>query len=183
MHVVYERCSGIDVHKQMIYIDGLSLKAITEKIQIVGVAYHETNRIWNKNMVNRILGNEKYLGTEKFPQIIENNVFGKAQKAVLSRKQFGVINDLAAVMKNKLFCSDCGERYIREYKTKKTTIWYCKCENNEIHESELQSTLKTMIDGVAGLPKISKVNIHHFSRLDLAVQQNQSSSLTPVYNS
>ena len=57
------------------YINGLSLKRIAEKITRQGVKYRSNTTSWNKNAVKRILDCEKYLGTEKYPQIIGQQDF------------------------------------------------------------------------------------------------------------
>ena len=57
------------------YINGLSLKRIAEKITRQGVKYRSNTTSWNKNAVKRIIDCEKYLGTEKYPQIISQQDF------------------------------------------------------------------------------------------------------------
>ena len=53
----------------------------------MGVPYSE-NVGWNKNMVKRVLENDKYLGTDIYPQLISEEVF----RAVNERKSAKAIS-------------------------------------------------------------------------------------------
>ena len=56
------------------YICGASLKEIADRLREDGTPF-DADRSWNKNMVSRILADERYLGTNRFPQIIEQDAF------------------------------------------------------------------------------------------------------------
>ena len=56
------------------YTLGASLKEIAEQMSKTGPAYDE-GKSWNKNMVARILEDQRYAGTEDFPAIIEREQF------------------------------------------------------------------------------------------------------------
>lgn len=58
------------------YLAGKSLSEIADQMT---VPYSEGVR-WNKNMVKRILENEKYLGTEIYPQLISKDIFKAANE-------------------------------------------------------------------------------------------------------
>lgn len=53
------------------YLRGNSLKGLADKLREQGVPYME-GKVWNKNMVARILEDQRYAGTEDFPAIIEH---------------------------------------------------------------------------------------------------------------
>ena len=57
------------------YIGGKSLKTIAAEMQI---PYNMGKAIWNKNMVCRVLENEKYIGENGYPQIIAAEDFEQA---------------------------------------------------------------------------------------------------------
>lgn len=52
------------------YLQGNSYQALAERLQEVGVPYDE-GKPWNKNMVARILGDERYIGVTIYPEIID----------------------------------------------------------------------------------------------------------------
>lgn len=62
------------------YCDGESLKTVTERLSHQAVPFAE-GRCWNKNIVARILADERYLGTCGYPAIIESETFLKAAGA------------------------------------------------------------------------------------------------------
>ena len=61
------------------YLKGRSLLDISKEIQAENIPYHPgDNCQWNKNMVKRILENEKYLGNNVYPQIISPDIFHRS---------------------------------------------------------------------------------------------------------
>ena len=64
------------------YLNGMSLKSIAAEMT---VPYNKDKVLWNKNMVSRILENKRYTGDETYPQIIEPDIFDRAN-AIKSEK-------------------------------------------------------------------------------------------------
>ena len=56
------------------YLAGASYNALVDKLRERGVPY-DGDKLWNKNMVARILEDQRYAGTEDFPAIIEREQF------------------------------------------------------------------------------------------------------------
>ena len=61
------------------YIAGASFKQLAEQLQAEDVLYDE-DKSWNKNMVARILEDDRYIGKEEFPALITAEQFHAAQK-------------------------------------------------------------------------------------------------------
>lgn len=59
------------------YILGASYKALVDGLREQGVVY-EQGKIWNKNMIARILGNRKYIGLSGWPPIITEEQYDQA---------------------------------------------------------------------------------------------------------
>lgn len=57
------------------YLNGMSLKSIAAEMT---VPYNADKLLWNKNMVSRILENKRYLGDRTYPQIVEQEIFDRA---------------------------------------------------------------------------------------------------------
>lgn len=57
------------------YLNGMSLKSIAAEMT---VPYNKDKVLWNKNMVSRILENKRYTGDDTYPQIIEPDIFDRA---------------------------------------------------------------------------------------------------------
>ena len=62
------------------YLKGRSLSEIAKLMQSEKIRYNADSDKWNKNMVKRIIENEKYLGTDKYPQIIDDDTFRLANE-------------------------------------------------------------------------------------------------------
>ena len=56
------------------YIQGESFKSLSDTLCGTGIRY-DADKPWNKNMVARILQDQRYTGDEKYPQIIETCIF------------------------------------------------------------------------------------------------------------
>ena len=57
------------------YLNGSSLLQIARLMESEKIGYTADSVHWNKNMVKRIIENRKYLGTDKYPQIIDKDTF------------------------------------------------------------------------------------------------------------
>ncbi len=101
------------------YMAGKSLNSIAKNM---GVPYSD-NMVWNKNMVKRVLENEKYLGTETYPQLISEEVF----RAVNERKSakatsLCIVPDELQEVRSLTVCKECGKRLFRT----KAELWDCR---------------------------------------------------------
>ena len=67
------------------YIDGKSLKAIAAEMQI---PYNMGKALWNKNMVCRVLENQRYIGKNGYPQIITSEDFEQAARIKAERNTY-----------------------------------------------------------------------------------------------
>lgn len=61
------------------YLAGASYKVLVEALQERGVAY-DAGKLWNKNMVARILEDQRYIGTDRYPAILPEEQFRSAQE-------------------------------------------------------------------------------------------------------
>ena len=103
---------------------GKSLNAIAKSM---GVPYSE-GAVWNKNMVKRVLENEKYLGNETYPQLMSEDVF----RAVNERKSakatsLCIVPDELQEVRRLTVCKGCGKRLFRT----KAELWDCR--NKDCH--------------------------------------------------
>lgn len=67
------------------YLSGASYNAIVDRLRDQKIPYDD-GKLWNKNMIARILEDERYTGTKGFPQIISREDLMAAQKKRLSKK-------------------------------------------------------------------------------------------------
>ena len=105
-----------------IFNEYLKGKSLSEIAALMEVPYSE-NSSWNKNMVKRIIENDRYLGTEKYPHIIDKETFKLAnekrvRKATVSIGQ----TEEVKLLKQITFCKECGLKLTRT----KENLWDCK---------------------------------------------------------
>ena len=62
------------------YLQGASLADIAQRMTEIGIPYHETSLIWNKNMVKRILENARYTGSDNFYPLISEEIYTSANE-------------------------------------------------------------------------------------------------------
>lgn len=77
-------------------------------------------------MVKRIIENEKYLGTEKYPQIIDTDIFRQAnEKRVRKATTLNLISDDLQEIRKVTYCAECGNRLFRKVNGKGREYWNC----------------------------------------------------------
>lgn len=104
------------------YLNGESLVDIAKAMD---VPYNE-GVAWNKNMVKRIIENEKYLGTDKYPQLIDEDTFRRANATrVAKATSLCVITDDLQEIRNRTFCKECGNRMFRKGGNTRSEKWDC----------------------------------------------------------
>lgn len=143
------------------YASGNSYKKIAEMLTLRGVKYMENKPEWNKNMVARILQNEKYLGTEEYPQIIETHL--RNQSASAQKTYTHTQSEVIKAIKPYLICEQCGAKLKRKHTTNSSIRWYCeddpthisaKLSDDEI-ENQLTNLISTQFDKYKFTQKLS----------------------------
>lgn len=129
------------------YLNGSSLLQIAKLMESEKIRYTEDSDRWNKNMVKRIIENEKYLGTDKYPQIIDEETFKTAnEKRVRKATTFNSIcDDLQEIRKVK-YCLECGEKLFRRTNGKGREYW--NCGNPDCFKYEYRLTDQMIIGAV-----------------------------------
>jgi len=109
-----------------LYLTGHSLKRIAETMTEQGVAYHKDKPCWNKDMVNRILENRKYLGDGEYPRIIREEDFHAVQRLKKDKNRYAPCPTQIVPIKEKLVCGVCGARMMRLSLGKGVIRWKCR---------------------------------------------------------
>lgn len=106
------------------YLKGKSLLEISRSMQEEQIPYHPGEDFsWNKNMVKRILENEKYLGTETYPQLISADIFHRANnKKIKKATNICIVPDELKEIRNITLCAECRKRLFRN----QNGTWNCK---------------------------------------------------------
>lgn len=108
------------------YLNDSSLLQIAKFMESEKIRYTADSDHWNKNMVKRIIENTKYLGTGKYPQIINENVFNCAnEKRVKKATSICVISEDLQEIRNRTYCSECNHKFFRKTNGKGREYWIC----------------------------------------------------------
>ena len=109
------------------YLNGSSFQQIARLMKSEKIRYTVDSEHWNKNMVKRIIENEKYLGNDKYPQIIDENTFKTAnEKRVKKATSVCVISEDLQEIRNRTYCSECGHRLSRIGGNCRHEKWDCR---------------------------------------------------------
>lgn len=68
------------------YINGSNLREISDSLTSRKVEYLPDECGWNKSRIKRIIEDKRYLGDEKYPQIIQEEIFNKANSIKQGRR-------------------------------------------------------------------------------------------------
>lgn len=159
------------------YAAGLSYNAIAEELTADGIRYTLEKPKWNKNMVARILQNESYLGTDKYPAIIETTEYRLVQKSM--KPYTHTESQDIKTLKPLLVCGICGERVKRRLKTAGGERWYCPTDAAHITTAVTDETLLHGIGKLAqllaGHPQMAKQSgaVNNQVSLETARMQNE----------
>lgn len=129
------------------YLNGKSLLQIAKLMVSEKIRYNADSDKWNKNMVKRIIENEKYLGSDKYPQIIDEEAFRKAnEKRLKKATSLNLIPKDLQVIRNVTYCAECGQRLSRIGGNTKYEHWNCK--NPDCYKLEYRLTDQMIIGTV-----------------------------------
>lgn len=129
------------------YLNGSSLQQIAKLMESEKISYSEDSEHWNKNIVKRIIENEKYLGNEKYPQIISGKFFEQAnEKRVSKATSLCLIPDDLQEIRNCTYCLECGRRLSRIGGNSRYEKWDCR--NPDCYKFEYRLTDQMIIGAV-----------------------------------
>lgn len=106
------------------YSAGGSYKKITEELRRKDVPYLP-GKPWNKNMVARILADQRYTGTDGFPQLIEPALYQSIQEVVTCRTTPFENDEGRSAVQWFAICAVCGGKVRREPWEHGRERWQC----------------------------------------------------------
>lgn len=129
------------------YLNGSSLLQIARLMESEKIRYTADSEHWNKNMVKRIIENEKYLGNDKYPQITSKIFFTQAnEKRISKATSVSVIPEDLQEIRNRTYCSECGHKLSRIGGNCHHEKWDCR--NPDCYKFEYQLTDQMIIGAV-----------------------------------
>ena len=167
------------------YLEGRSLSEIAKLMQTEKIRYNAISDKWNKNMVKRIIENDRYLGTEKYPQIIDKETFKLANEKRV-RKATASIGQTEEVklLKQITFCKECGQKLTRT----KDELWDCRrpeCYrlDHRVTDQMILSAVLNVFNNVIANPTLiySDCTVSTYSQnAKVRFQQNEINRMTDM---
>lgn len=168
------------------YLNGSSLLQIAKLMESEKIRYTADSDHWNKNMVKRIIENEKYLGNGKYPQIIDEKIFKTAnEKRVSKATSLCVISEDLQEIRNRTYCSECGHRLSRIGGNCRCGKWDCR--NPGCYRLEYKLTDQMIIGAVLSVLNTAIANpsliensgeiSEYFPAADVIRKQNEISHM------
>lgn len=168
------------------YLNGSSLLAIANLMSSQGVYYNGINFAWNKNMVKRILENEKYLGKNGYPVIIDEEVFRKANaKKQIKATSVKDISEELKTIRNLTYCKECGQKLSRIGGNSRYEKWDCRnpeCSrfHHRITDNMLIGVIINILNMVIANPDLLDTNSkisEYIPDMEVTRQQNEINRL------
>lgn len=161
-----------------LYIGGSSYKTIAEHMESQCVNYHQHSSKWNKNMVKRILENNKYSGKNGYPALMEQADFNNAAKVIAVKGGKQNVQTPLCSVKDKAICHECGSEFIRQNKGGNKIKWLCK---NSDCKTEIKITDELIENAIMQLMNIHITNPLLIRQTD-AAQTTASLEITRLSN-
>ncbi len=131
------------------YISGKTMQEIARGLIEREIEFFNGKCNWNKNSINRIIENRKYIGESGYPEIVSLDVFEMANKMKTDRGHPKTsCSALIEHIKNITYCAECGDKLYRRPKWRIRERWICpsKCElKNYVDDNVLLTSIKTAI--------------------------------------
>ena len=90
------------------------MSEIARQMSINQISYNGITFDWNKNMVKRILENEKYLGKDGYPVLIDSETYYHANARKKSKAtSVNEISEELKIIRSLTYCKECGHKFSR----------------------------------------------------------------------
>lgn len=162
-----------------LYVEGKTLNSIATMLTEEKVTYFQDEVKWNKNNINRMLENEKYMGNDIYPMIISTSLFNQAKtiKESKSCKQETHTPEVE-LFREITVCGKCGSRFKRVNTWGAREKWMCskgcKCSvymDDAILEDTVTSNLKVVIRNPNLLNVVA--NSQYIPTIDVTKEENE----------
>lgn len=143
------------------YVKVKSLKDIAIDLSERKVMFYLDNCTWNKAKVLRILENEKYIGAQGYPKIMDNETFAKAN-IVRDKKGYESIkqSSITEYLKSRLYCGNCGERLFSKSCSGGSERWQCakRCKTYTVSKEKALHCFEYILNEVKRNPELLYVS-------------------------
>ena len=143
-----------------LYLNGKSMSELARQMSINQISYNGITFDWNKNMIKRILENEKYLGKDGYPVLIDSETFYHANARKKSKAtSVNEISEELQIIRSLTYCTECGHRLSRFGGNTHTDKWDCRnpeCSrfNYRLTDNMIKDILLHILNAVIANPDL-----------------------------
>ena len=163
------------------FASGATTPTIANSMTELQIPYRTGSARWNKNMVCRILDNEKYIGADGYPILLQKELW---DRVAAKRKQAPSVrlNPVIRSVRMKICCAQCGQKLKRvSYHTQGNVYWRCdRCaiQFPSVTDQALLDTILEKQNGMVRRPQkvipTEAGNITYTELLQMAAQWVQN---------
>lgn len=139
------------------YLSGQSYQSIAAKMSAGAVSYKADSPAWNKHMIKRILENPRYTGEKSFPTLIDSECYRAVSEIIQQKNTCQPLSEGLSIIREKLYCFNCGSKYKRDGRSPKYESWCCKAEGRtgrRISDEILLESICTALNTVIAQPEL-----------------------------
>lgn len=155
------------------YLNGKNLKNIAERLTENQIEFLPGEYGWNKSRIKRMIEDERYIGDDTYPAIIDKDIFQKANFEKNSRRTniSPVVTAEKKLLTHKVICADCGRRLFHntDSRLKNSEKWFCKNEDCKFSVYMTVAELEHEITEILNL-LISTPNFTEYEETDIQAE-------------
>lgn len=146
------------------YLNGKNLKNIAERLTENQIEFLPGEYGWNKSRIKRMIEDERYIGDDTYPAIIDKDIFQKANFEKNSRRTniSPVVTAEKKLLTHKVICADCRRRLLHntDSRLKNSEKWFCKNEDCKFSVymivAELEHEITEILNLLISTPKFTE---------------------------
>lgn len=136
------------------YLNGQSLLKISEALNADAVEYMPGTIGWNKARIMRILDDNRYIGSDDLPKLIEDVTFEQIQSMKTAKNNLKETDFTSDIFKlsDKVRCAKCGSVMHRRHDSRIKCADRWTCQNNDcstlvgIFDSDLLASITEVLN-------------------------------------
>lgn len=146
------------------YLNGKNLKNIAERLTENQIEFLPGEYGWKKSRIKRMIEDERYIGDDTYPAIIDKDIFKKANFEKNSRRTniSPVVTAEKKLLTHKVICADCRRRLLHntDSRLKNSEKWFCKNEDCKFSVymtvAELEHEITEILNLLISTPKFTE---------------------------
>lgn len=168
------------------YVNGLSLLKIANLLTQKGIEYLTNQVNWNKAKIKRIIEDKRYLGDDKYPKIIETDLYIQANSSKAERDTTKNTKRTSYIYKLNMpvICSECGGQMRRTHHPKLTVTerWICtECgQSTGIFDEELIGKITDILNYLIHNPTLIKSDSESDKSVDTIRTENEINRMLEI---